>query len=155
MSVKIKGLTFHWTDSGSKTTVEDIRRWHVKGNGWKDIGYHRVILHPDSVPDAEEWWDLVKLGRKLNNDPYMTWDEVGAHTKGFNTGYVGIAVVGGPKYSLHPLQHKAILEAGDVLLRRFGLKWKDVRGHRDFNATQCPGDEIYGIIQKTKDWRQI
>ena len=24
-------------------TAEDIRDWHVKGNGWDDIGYHYVV----------------------------------------------------------------------------------------------------------------
>lgn len=57
--------------------VEEIRRWHVKGNGWRDVGYHRIIRRDGTV----------EQGRDLKT--------IGAHVKGFNNHSIGICWVGG------------------------------------------------------------
>ena len=31
------------TPEGRYTSANEIRKWHVNGNGWSDIGYHYVI----------------------------------------------------------------------------------------------------------------
>lgn len=67
------------TREGQDVTAADIRRWHVKGNGWKDIGYHFVI-HLDGT---------IELGRPIA--------EVGAHCAGHNAESIGICYVGGLK----------------------------------------------------------
>lgn len=144
---KIQKIINHWSASGPSTTMADIRRWHVQNHGWRDIGYHRVILHPDTVPNAKRWSDLVKLGRPLDNDPYLSDLEVGAHTIGLNSQSVGVCVISGPSSKLHPLQKTAIIEVNKALIKRFGLKPSDVYGHREFNKTQCPGDEVMTLIK--------
>lgn len=155
-SVPIKGIVVHWSASGAMTTVEQIRSWH-KAHGWRDIGYHRVILHPSLVENVEgappqNWWELVKEGRKLNSDKYMEDYEVGAHTKGFNTGYVGVCVVGKPDLPLHPLQRAALLATLKTFGERFELPRSAVKGHQEMpnQATACPGAEILALV---KDWR--
>jgi hypothetical protein len=146
---RIKNIIFHWSASASTTTVDDIRGWHLR-QGWRDIGYHRVILHPDSVPGAKHWYDLVKQGRDLDMDRYISDLEVGAHAKGFNINSVGVCVVGGPRTPLHPLQKEAILQVAKIFTERFGLWRRAVICHRDVNKTQCPGDEIYNVIKQFK-----
>jgi len=146
---RIKKLIYHWSASGPTTTVEDIRNWH-KRKGWRDIGYHRVILHPNTVPGAKHWSDLVKQGRDLDMDAYINGPEVGAHTLGLNSSTVGICVIGGPGVPLHPLQRVAIVEVAKALTERFGLWRRDVICHRDVYKTQCPGDEIYNVIKQFK-----
>ncbi len=135
------------------TSVETIRGWHKK-NGWRDIGYHRVILHDDAIPQShkpiQHWSTLVKQGRELDDNWYMTGAEQGAHTKGFNGDSIGICVVGNTDYTMTEWQKVALKGALDVLVKRYGLKKEDVFGHRDFNATKCPGDEIYKFIQEYK-----
>ena len=58
-------------------TAEDIRDWHVKGNGWSDIGYHFVIRLDG----------LIEFGRMV--------DRYGAHVKGHNLNSLGICYIGG------------------------------------------------------------
>lgn len=127
----------HWSNSGPNTTVDMIRDWHVRGNGWADIGYHRIILYPQG--HEKYWWELVKLGRPVEN--------VGAHTLGHNTGSFGICTVGKPGLDLHPLQIVAIIKTNKVIQKRYNIHSTKIKCHRDFNATQCPGDQIEGIIR--------
>lgn len=153
---KILYAVNHWTASGPETTIGDIRNWHVNHNGWRDIGYHRIILHPDSddlkAKDKNNlhWFDLVKQGRQLNEDQWLEYNEVGAHTYGFNSVSVGICVIGGPKYKLHPLQRTALIQTNIILSERFGYPLEAVKCHRDLNKTQCPGDEIAKVIAALK-----
>lgn len=150
---KIQYLINHWSASSKFVTVSDIRHMHL-ARGWKDIGYHRIILHPESrefKTPPTRWDQLVKLGRPLDNDPYLEQNEVGAHTLYHNANSVGICTIGNVDYDLHPLQALAITMVNSVLAQRFDLKFKDALfGHRDFNPTQCPGDEIYQLIKHLK-----
>lgn len=65
------------TKPSSDIGVDEIRDWHVNGNGWSDIGYHVVIRRSG----------LIEFGRHP--------DEPGAHVKGQNYQSVGICLVGG------------------------------------------------------------
>lgn len=56
-----------------------IRRWHVNGNGWNDIGYHFVIKLDGTI----------ESGRPLTH--------AGAHCRGINGTSWGICLVGGLK----------------------------------------------------------
>lgn len=56
---------------------DEIRRMHVEGNGWSDIGYHWVIRRDGTV----------QKGRPLARS--------GAHAKGYNTYSIGICLIGG------------------------------------------------------------
>jgi N-acetylmuramoyl-L-alanine amidase len=151
--MRIKRIITHWSDSGPFTTVAEIDRWH-KARGFKGIGYHRVIVHPKSLAILHTpeqlgltWDKVVKQGRNLDMDVRLEPNEVGAHTLGFNRDSVAICVVSGPNSPLHPLQRKALIQTNLVLMARFGLTRKDLYCHRDLNATQCPGNEIAGVIQ--------
>lgn len=150
---RIKYLINHWSASSKQVTVSDLRHIHLS-KGWRDIGYHRIILHPESrdfKTRPTKWWQLVKLGRELNNDPFIEQNEVGAHTLYHNADSVGICTIGNVDYDLDPLQELAIAMVNSALAERFDLRFKDALfGHRDFNPTQCPGDEIYAILKHLK-----
>lgn len=157
---RINRLVIHWSDSGQSTTVEDIRRWHT-AKGWRDIGYHRVILHPLSaeyIPIGKTkrptaWWELVKTGRSLNNDLFLDGNEVGAHCLGYNSTSVGICVISKPGQPLHPLQREALIQTIKTLLARFQLPVSALYGHRELYPTACPGDEIFQIITRIREGR--
>lgn len=118
---KIKKLILHVSDSPDTMDVgvKQIREWHVKGNGWSDIGYHVVIRRDGSL----------ELGR-----PY---DVVGAHTKGHNTDSIGICWVGRVKPSI--AQYQSLVNTFKVLMAAHGLKLGDIYGHTELNAGKsCP-----------------
>ena len=76
---KIDKIILHCaaTPEGRDISMETIKSWHVKGNGWSDIGFHYVI----------ELDGTIKEGRPMHRS--------GAHTKGHNTGSIGVCYIGG------------------------------------------------------------
>jgi len=113
------------TPEGKDYTVEQIRQWHIQGNGWRDIGYHFVIYRDGSVHE----------GRPIT--------VVGAHCKGLNARSVGICYVGGcaadgktPKDTRTPAQRAALV----ALVRKLRSQFPGttVHGHNEFANKACP-----------------
>jgi uncharacterized protein with LGFP repeats len=69
-----------YTPAESAAIVRGIEIYHVKGNGWNDIGYNFLV----------DKYGQVFEGRYGGVDRNV----VGAHTLGFNVGTVGVAVIG-------------------------------------------------------------
>lgn len=107
--------------------ARDIRKWHVEGNGWSDIGYHFVIRRSGRV----------EAGRPV--------DDVGSHVQGQNATSVGICLVGGlndktfkPENNFTPQQWASLKRLTADLLKKYPKA--KVLGHRDFPGVQkaCP-----------------
>ena len=117
------------TREGQHITVDTIRQWHLK-RGWRDIGYHYVIYIDGSV----------HTGRPI--------EQVGAHTKGQNTGSIGICYVGGvekdgktPKDTLNELQETAMVNLIKALREEYGDM--TLHGHNEYAAKACPSFKVY------------
>jgi N-acetylmuramoyl-L-alanine amidase len=112
------------TREGKDFSADTIRDWHVKGNGWSDIGYHWVIRLDGSI----------EVGRPL--------EKSGAHTKGHNKDSVGVCYIGGcdadgkPKDTMNPDQEKAWRMI--VLSLRTLYGDLTIHGHNEFANKACP-----------------
>lgn len=116
------------TREGDDISVDTIRRWHL-ARGWSDIGYHYII-------------DLkgnINAGRPI--------ELIGAHTRGFNKGSIGIAYVGGveadgktPKDTRTKAQKDAIIR----LVKKLKGCYPDVtiHGHNEFSNKACPSYNV-------------
>lgn len=80
-SRKWTGIVIHHsaTVDGKTNDWEAIRKYHIKTNGWKDIGYNFGIE-----------WDTDKFVYRVGRPLSM----IGGHTKGFNMACIGICCVG-------------------------------------------------------------
>ena len=131
---KIDKIIWHCaaTKEGDEITVDTIRKWHVDGRGWSDIGYHFVITLDG----------IVHAGRPLIR--------AGAHVARLNARSIGICYVGGldkagkPKDTRTKAQKKALYEKTAELLKRF--PGATVHGHNEFAAKACPCFDV------RKDW---
>jgi N-acetylmuramoyl-L-alanine amidase len=65
------------TREGQDISVDTIRKWHVEGRGWSDIGYHFYI---DVHGNIHKGRDIAKIG---------------AHCKGQKRKSIGICDAGG------------------------------------------------------------
>jgi uncharacterized protein with LGFP repeats len=161
-TTKVKAAFVHHSASGNNYTcsqapsvIRSIYRYHVRSMGWRDIGYNFLV---DKCGNIYE-------GRAGG----VTKPVLGAHTLGFNTNSMGIAVLGtftSTKPSAAAVTAIARLTAwklglfganprGKTYLKSGGgnlyAKGKNVRlnvisGHRDGFATECPGRQLYGKL---------
>ena len=69
-----------YTPAQAASIVRGIEVYHVKGNGWNDIGYNFLV----------DRYGTVYEGRGGG----MTRNVIGAHALGFNTGTAGVALIG-------------------------------------------------------------
>lgn len=117
------------TPEGRDYTVEQIRKWHVNGNGWQDIGYHFVIYRDGSVHE----------GRPIK--------QIGAHTFGHNDHSIGICYIGGcasdgktPKDTRTPAQRTALKALVNRLRAEF--PGATIHGHNEFANKACPSFDV-------------
>jgi hypothetical protein len=144
-----------YTAAQAPAIVRAIQLYHVKGNGWNDIGYNFLV----------DRFGTVYEGRYGGIERNV----VGAHAEGFNTGSVGVAVLG--EYSSLAVAAKARSSLAQLLAWRLDIAHVDpattqsfisggnarygaglpvflrtVAGHRDTGFTDCPGTALYSLL---------
>ncbi len=141
----------------SAAIVRGIEVYHVKANGWNDIGYNFLV----------DKYGQVFEGRAGGIDQNV----VGAHAQGFNTGSVGVAVLG--TYGAQSISPAARTALADLLAWRLDIAHVDplstlavvsggnerfspgevvtlraISGHRDTGSTACPGGALYAALDE-------
>lgn len=129
-----KRIFIHHSASPKSTTKEQIRDWHVGGNGWSDIGYHFII-------------------NGATGDIFRARPEelIGAHAKDNNSDSIGICITG--DYEVENVDTLAGMSLYILVLGlqiKYGLTWKDVYYHKEVKPTACPGKNLAHIID---NWR--
>jgi flagellar hook assembly protein FlgD len=144
-----------YSPSESAAIVRGIQRYHVLSNGWDDIGYNFLV----------DKYGRIFEGRGGG----ISKNVIGAHAGGFNTGSVGVAVIGiYESASLPAAARRAVenllawrLDVGHVRPRDLvdtisagSSRWpagtrvrlRAISGHRDTSYTSCPGSTVYGQL---------
>ena len=139
----------------SASIVRGIEVYHVKGNGWDDIGYNFLV---DACGQIFE-------GRYGGIERNV----VGAHSGGFNAGTVGVSMIGnydrvGPSKAEQNALVKLLawrLDVGHVDPRAIvpfvsggngkfpagrTVNLRAISGHRDTYLTSCPGTVAYRLL---------
>jgi len=125
---ELNQIVIHCSDTYARMDVgvNDIRKWHVKGNGWSDIGYHFVITRSG----------LIEIGRPI--------ERAGAHVKGHNKHSIGICWVGGKSDDNKPEDNRTDEQKSAMtsLLIELLSSYPSIRsivGHNDLDAGKaCP-----------------
>ena len=112
------------TKEGVNVSAATIKRWHVQGRGWSDIGYHYVI----GLDGA------IEYGRPIKR--------AGAHTKGENEHSIGICYIGGlsdkkrAKDTRTEAQKKALIKILKTLTHIYPNA--TIHSHFEFANKACP-----------------
>lgn len=147
--------TNSYAASDSASIVRGIYAYHVKTNGWNDIGYNFLI----------DRYGQIFEGRYGG----MTRSLVGAHTLGFNSHSAGISMIGTfgsvvpPSPAMTSLKNllawrldKAYISPGGRATMTSGgnprystgtkVTLQNISGHRDVYDTDCPGQSLYNLL---------
>jgi hypothetical protein len=127
--------------SDPAAVVRSIYYYHAVTLGWGDIGYNYLVDQNGNVYEGRFGGPEV----------------IGAHTYGNNTGTMGIAAIG--NFQVNGISDGAINSIARVIGERaphldplgsgaFGNRSSvpNVCAHRDFLATECPGNSIYNRL---------
>lgn len=161
---KAKAIFVHHTagsNSYTKSQAPGIIRgylsYHTQSKGWCDLGYNFLV----------DKYGTIYEGRTGS----ITKAIVGAHASGFNTGTIGISVMGtftgsapstaaqnsvkriaawkSNTYGLNPTG-KVTLKSGGGGTSKYGagknVSLNVISGHRDTSYTECPGISFYNKL---------
>uniref|UniRef100_UPI001E422951 peptidoglycan recognition protein family protein n=1 Tax=Streptomyces clavuligerus TaxID=1901 RepID=UPI001E422951 len=137
------------------SVLRGIYRYHVVSSGWRDIGYNFAVDKCGNIYEGRAG-GVTKAVR-------------GAHTLGFNTNSMGIAVLGSYSRSTPPAA--AVTGIAKLTAWKLGLfqgnpkgrvtlvsggsgkyakgrkvTFNVISGHRDGFNTDCPGARLYGKL---------
>lgn len=115
-------------------SAEAIHKAHL-AKGWAGIGYHYVIRKDGTI----------ERGRPLA--------AVGAHAQGHNYDTIGINVTGNfDTERPTPEQIDSLERLLTFICRIYDIEAgvTTIEGHRDVNATDCPGDNLYRLLPQIR-----
>ncbi|WP_445330544.1 N-acetylmuramoyl-L-alanine amidase [Streptomyces sp. GSL17-111] len=140
--------------SEAESVIRGIYRYHTVSLGWRDVGYNFFV---DKCGQIYE-------GRAGG----VTKPVMGAHTYGFNSNTMGIAVLGSyggtnPSkaatdgvakltawklglYGVDPNSSTTLVSGGGKYRKGARVTMRTIAGHRDGFATECPGARLYAEL---------
>lgn len=119
-----------WEGKTTAKKVAEVKRWHVEGNKWSDLGYHYLIDRDGTVAE----------GRPV--------EKAGAHCKGHNSTTIGVSLFGGHGSSETDTFKDHFTDEQDTALRELLSKLSDqygikkISGHNRYSAKACPGFNV-------------
>ncbi|MGH2754912.1 MAG: N-acetylmuramoyl-L-alanine amidase [Actinomycetota bacterium] len=172
---RVQQLFVHHTaginnDPNPEATMRGIYWYHTQRRGWCDVGYNFVIGPRGTIYE----------GRWARS--YMPWEAhtgedargrgvVGAHVADFNSGSVGISLMGNfSSARISADTRESLVELLAWEASRHGLRPKGahryrnpdtgrtkrlkyISGHRDAGFTECPGGTLYSSLPRIR--RQV
>ena len=161
-------LFVHHTDTQNNdpdpaATLRSIYYYHAVTQGWGDIGYNFLVDEAGNVYEGR-YSRTYAFGESPTGEDLNGHGVTGGHAYGYNAGTTGIALLG------TLTNQDATAPARDALERT--LDWKasahgidpqgsslytnpvngtqksfaNIAGHRDVNATECPGGVFYSTL---------
>lgn len=107
----------------------EVQKLHMEQKGYADVGYHYLINEAGKIYE----------GREITVR--------GAHTGGYNTGTVGVVLLGNFELAAPPdLQIRLAKKLIQFLIEQYGIT--HLAGHRDFqpDETVCPGKYLEPLL---------
>jgi hypothetical protein len=150
-------------DPDPAATIRSIYQYHAVTQGWGDIGYNFVIDESGRIYEGR-YSRPYAPGESPTGEDSNGNGVTAAHTQGYNSGTVGIALLG-------TLTNQDATPAARNALERL-IAWIDdshgidpqrsalytnpvsgtqatfpnIAGHRDLAATECPGGAFYATL---------
>ena len=176
--VPVKKLVIHHTATSNDYTdgaaeVRAIYAYHARTRGWGDIGYNALVDRFGNSYEGrygrendEYGVDYGPAGREV-----LSQDVVAGHTLSHNYGTLGVALIGNFQEAEPPADGLMTARLLDILAWEATVRQMDplgssdyllqddswhqampnVSGHRDSQATACPGEHAYELLPSLRE----
>jgi hypothetical protein len=149
-------------DPDPAATVRAIYYYHAVTEGWGDIGYNFLIDEQGRIYEGRHSVDPPSPSPP--GEDARGFGVTAAHAYGFNSGTVGIALLGtltdrdATPAARHALEQLLAWEADRHGIAPEGSStytnpvsgaqatFPNIAGHRDVNSTECPGGAFYATL---------
>ena len=159
ISIIIHHAAGYWDGkTPGKRQIQRIQQLHQDDRGWRDIGYHFLVDPLGNIYQGREFMDQT---HSLGDIPVLV---SGAHVGGFNTGRIGICLLGNYETGSARTTHKptvksqlAIIQLVAYLIDRYQptgdpeREGEIILGHKDLKSTSCPGKELYEWLDELRE----
>jgi N-acetylmuramoyl-L-alanine amidase/Fibronectin type III domain len=148
--------------AGAEGQIRSIYYYHSVTQGWGDIGYNFLIDKFGTIYEGRYSRDYA--GANPTGDDATGRGVTAAHTAGWNSGTVGVALLGTlTSHDATPAARNALTrllaweasrnginpEATEAFVNPVSgatITSPNIAGHRDYAATACPGDTFYPTL---------
>ena len=153
----------NYTDrAGAEAQIRSIYYYHSVTQDWGDIGYNFLIDKFGTIYEGRYSRDYA--GANPTGDDATGRGVTAAHTAGWNSGTVGVALLGTlTTHDATPAARAALTrllaweasrnginpEATETFVNPVSgatITSPNIAGHRDYAATACPGDTFYPTL---------
>ncbi|HVL63850.1 MAG TPA: N-acetylmuramoyl-L-alanine amidase [Actinomycetota bacterium] len=156
------------SDPNPKATMRAIYWFHTVRQGWCDLGYNFVIGSDGRIYEGR-WARRYGPWEIHDSEDGQGRAVAGAHASGYNSGSIGISLMGNFQTAPAPEPMKrALAELLAWEADRHGLAPKGrhtyrnpetgatkrlpvIAGHRDAGQTACPGGYLYAALPQIRD----
>ncbi|HEX2196644.1 MAG TPA: N-acetylmuramoyl-L-alanine amidase [Actinomycetota bacterium] len=165
---RVQQLFVHHTvgrnfESNPKAAMRAIYHFHTQRQGWCDVGYNFVVGWDGTIYEGR--WARKYAPWEVHSSEDRSGRAVaGAHVAGYNSGSVGVSVMGNfSEVQPPPAVRRTLAELLAWEADRHDLKprgehtyrnpetgatrrLKYIAGHRDAGYTECPGNFLYAAL---------
>lgn len=145
-------ILVHHTDTANSTDysqahayalARSIQNYHMDSNGWSDTGQHFTVSRGGFITEGRH-----NSLSKLTAGSGMV---VGAHCPGQNDKAIGIENEGTYMTVTPPAAlYNKLVDLCAYICQQYGIAATRIYGHRDFLATDCPGDVLYSMLPQLR-----
>ena len=169
----VQSLTVHHSagvnnDPNPAATVRAIYFFQCVTEAWGDIGYHLLIDEAGRVYEGRVSGGSIPVFQGVVNAGQPPQMNTGAHILGYNTGNIGVCLLGDmTSVWPTPVTQAALATVLAGLARTNGLNpfgtvnyfnpvnnntanVNTISGHRNWAATQCPGNTFYPTLPRIR-----
>ena len=155
-------------DNNPRATMRAIYWYHTVRQNWCDIGYNFVIS-PDGTVFEGRWARNYASFEDHDGETRDGRIVTGAHVAGYNSGSIGISLMGNySQVELPPAARRALAEFLAWEVDRHNMPPKGthtyrnpetgqtrrlpyIAGHRDAGDTECPGNLVYAALPAIRE----
>jgi putative cell wall-binding protein len=170
----LQKMIIHHTATGTggsnpAATVRAIYYYHAVTQGWGDIGYNYLIDAAGRVYEGRYSRDYPAGTVPSSDDEWGQIVEAG-HSYHHNPGSLGVAVIGDYRdVAPTAATRSALIRLLAWVAERTGVDprrsstyvnpvsgttrtTQNIAGHRDYNATSCPGGQLDALLPSIRGW---